>query len=512
MHKIRDINQFQLERQEQFEAAVELNKLINQGQQSMQLIASLKSGKRETIEALAVMRAATSMVYYVTALNRKDMNDQFEEFEAYDKVYHNLKTLLIGKSGVQPTIPNYDPNAEYIMVHDENDYGDNERQKFEKLFMNYANAPNVKFVFDSATPMSLMAVLASHIPPPPYVVTRLSPNYNGLVKIVNRTAISRPFLLVNKGNAMNFSTDFSQVLRDWLSQNQYTRLIVRDTGFSSKHLDKVKDLLRWEQKRLGFSRKANVSLVDKDNSYSWKKDNWEGFELIIVKQTFTRGTETNIQPHLFGYYDPRSDVTAFNTLMQALGRFCCYVSNSHIRLYLSKEGLNYVDAYNYMEAALQTKVPLDVIMQTLHTKFGIKNLSGNTKMSTNTSTSGTWSYTIFNGVPSGSVALLNKTTADKDRIIHAILTGVAAHGQQYNQWINSGFIEIDDLPDMIANFVPNAKYPNLLQEMKMVQQQYSIFSNGKIILQGQQVSAPTTNVNTKNKSVYNKLDQQGLLI
>jgi hypothetical protein len=252
-------------------------------------------------------------------------------------------------------------------------------------------------------------------------------------------------------------------------------------------------------------------LVDKDNSYDWKKDNWDGFELIIVKQTFTRGTETNIQPYLFGYYDPRTDDTAFNTLLQALGRFCCYVINSHIRLYLSKEGLNYVDAYNYMEDALQTKIPLDVIIQSLHTKFDIKNLSGNTKINTNTSAVGTWNYNLYMGTPSGSVATLDYQTIDKGRLIQAIKLGSPADGQWTTKGLTSGFIEIYDLPNLITNHVPVLKYPNLLQDMKKIQQQYSIFGNGKVILQGQQISLPIASINTNNKSVYSKLDQQGLL-
>ena len=47
--------------------------------------------------------------------------------------------------------------------------------------------------------------------------------------------------------------------------------------------------------------------------------------------------------------------------------------------------------------------------------------------------------------------------------------------------------------------------------MKNIQNKYTITSNGKVVFKGLQIAQPVNQMTTKNKSVYNKFDQQGLL-
>jgi hypothetical protein len=509
MNKIMDISSFKKERPPQFDAAMKLDSLIEGGENFILLLGPLKSGKREIIECLATLRSQKSKVLYTTSLNRNDMKDQYEEFEEHNKHTKNLTTILLAHT---KSISNFSNDIQYVAFRDEDDYGDNRKQKWEDFYTKYSSQSNMIWVPTSATPFSLMEVLSrpnhSNIQ---YVVSQVSPSYNDLDKPV-KVVITESALEFHKKNLIGFSPRFTTILTQWLGQNKYPRLIVRESRFDrKKHLVKLDTLLRSLQLRLGMTPKVDCELVDKTNSeiYKWKRNNWNNFELTIVKQTFTRGTETNIQPYLFGYYDHRDDSVAVNTILQPLGRFCGYLPNNHIQLFLSSKAIDMVNANSYMWKELYKGTSLSTILDNLHLQFNLKKLSKNTKQTSHNSNIGTWSYQRVISPPNTPHhSTLHVGTQDKLRIIEAIDQDRHTDGQWHNTPLGTiGYVEIDD----IDNVINSISDPNLATTLKNLQSKYNLPLNGKCYLQGTRIKLPYNNIVRANKSVYNHLSSAGLI-
>lgn len=522
--EVKDISDFLASRKDQFDAASEIDKLINNGDRAIQLIGSLKSGKREIIECLGVLRKTKSVIVYSTSLNRKDMQDQFNEFKAYNEEYDNFHdAIVLSKVNSNNNIIGFDPKKNYIIVLDENDYGDNVNQKFEKFYTKYQQYNNVIFLFVSATPFSLMSVFAQKQIlglNPPCVVSKLSPSYQGLRNLKLFLIKNPAFQYFGKGDNKhvgNFSSDFEKIILSWVKQNVYSKFIVRDNGFQQSDLQKVSTLIRQLQLQNKLTPKVRVVLVDAKNSYPWMKDDNNGFELIIVKSTFTRGTETDIHSKLFGYYDNRGDNTALNTILQALGRFCGYLphrSNNHITLYLSVSSLDIVGAYNYMEDELLKGTSISNIMSDLISVYSIEKFSKNTiggkLQSTYGSSKGTWQYKVVSPQTWQQTANLYTHSAPETvrKIASALLTGQPADGQ-WDSKFNGGVV-LNDI-DQIINSVQNPAFAKKLEEAKL---QFSLPSTGIVYLEGSplpQINTSTATPFIKNNSIFNKFAQNGII-
>lgn len=548
MSNIRDTHWFLTNRNEQYKAAVEIADHIKNKESIVVLYGLLKSGKREVVEILALILKETYEIIYSTSLSRKDMKPQFEEFEQY-----GISTLCLTKRR-EREIKGFDVRKNYIVIFDE-DYGDNEEQQFESFYKKYKGYNNVNWLFTTATPFAILDAL-NYKSTAPIVTSETNMNYMHIhdMNIVEIHSEALMFHKSGKGkneqtNFIGFTQAFKNILDKWLAQDKCTKFIIREQQFQDDMEEKMKEKLReFQLERKINPPKVNFTLVDCENSYKWMKDNWSDFELIIVKQTFTRGTETNIHPYLFGYYDHRTNSSALNTLLQALGRFAGYHTNKNINLYLSKDGINAVEANKFFEKSMKDKVDFSTIKNTLHHTYGIKKFSLNTVASINVNSSGTWSYTrvdesqigdghktncdkgtkdkvrVLKSIVDGTAAdgawisesdiRCEKDSKDKSRVLQAIADGAAAAGVWKKE--TDAWVTIIDIEDIIKECESNSLYPNdstyilknklALEHLSKVEEKYGpLPRTGEIRFKASLVSAPKTEIVTKNTSAYIKL-------
>ena len=511
MLKIRDISSFKSERPEQYNAACELDDKLKKGAKCIMLFGSLKVGKREVIECLSVIRQNTSSVIYAISLNRKDLKDQVDEFNAYNKSgFAKLEILSLGKSNVKPEIENFDNSKHYVIVVDECDYGDNNEQKLNHLYNKYSSITNVQWIFTSATPLSLMAHLSKFNSNIDYVSIKCPPNYCKLSNMTDVNIIESDFYdkSFNKKNVQmgGLSTEFKRVLFSFRNQTDYPKLIVRSTGLDVRKIKKVREMIREYQLSLGLAPIINVTLVDQNNSFEWIKDNWSGHEIIIVKHTFTRGTETNIQPYLFACYDSRCD-SACNTMMQALGRHCGFHNNSHIKLFISESAQNYIDAYSFLEDELQNNSPIDYIIDSLNNDFNIKKFSGNTNSANEKkrSNAGTFNWTINNNPNIANYSRhinVNMAQVTNARYAEAILSGFKTGGNQNS----NGYLVLENIIDSINKCIKNNNY-TCAKSLEKLKQKFNLNDFGKYYFDGIKVAQPVVKNNVETNSIYKNIDQ-----
>ncbi|MGE3320395.1 MAG: hypothetical protein AB7I18_13965, partial [Candidatus Berkiella sp.] len=116
---------------------------------------------------------------------------------------------------------------------------------------------------------------------------------------------------------------------------------------------------------------VDFEIVDQQNSsgFDWMRgDRWStGWRLICVNKTFTRGTETDIQPFVYGYYDPSSSYV--NTLAQRLGRFANYLGVRGIKFYLSAAGYAAINIHKSIKQELLAKTSWATIIEKLNLRL-----------------------------------------------------------------------------------------------------------------------------------------------
>lgn len=348
MNDKKPLDYFKLERPHQFEAAEELleKMFYFDGDQRkirnkyVSLWASLKWGKREVLDIMSPMSPDVHYIYLSPPWT--DLQDQRLELSDYGWHIDSRKGDII---------KNPNPNDIYVIAFDEADWGDGKGQQFANRFDKVKDLPNVILMGISATNFTFVYNLEKFLFQN-CVIGKPYDIYESLGKfptiIIDEKAIDK------EGN---ISRVCEKILREWLRATNNSlkiKFVIRETQFKERLIPKIKALIeQWCFEECG-DRRIEVTLVDQYAKYNWKKQNddaWinSGRQLFIVKQTFTRGTETDIQKFLYGYYDYRGKQTALNTIAQALGRFPNYKGVSDIKLFISEEHQKYLDAYLKIE-------------------------------------------------------------------------------------------------------------------------------------------------------------------
>lgn len=310
----------------------------------------LKWGKREVLDILALMLRGRTKLYYVLSLDRKDMRPQEKELERYGWIlveYNKFDHAEIN-------------GAPCIFAFDECDYGDGKIQNFAKFYNKISDKENIVLIGVSATPFTFVHSLDERFKNAPIVVGEMLSTFVRLKHF--------PYIIVNEEAFScdgTFTHSFANVIEQWAktSNSSKTKFVVRKAQFDKQSVrDNIENQVKYIWHSVHGHAKVSCRFVDMNNTdFKWMKDDdsWEneGNELIIVKQTFARGTETNIHKFLFGYYDYRTDATAANTILQSLGRFPNYSGIKDINMYVSLDHKFVVDVYCEMEEGVASGKP-----------------------------------------------------------------------------------------------------------------------------------------------------------
>lgn len=360
-------NSLRLNRPHQFNAACEIADILfdDSGQSLVvknkfcSLWAPLKWGKREVLDILPLWLAhyGNNLEFIYVRPPRVDLRPQEDEL-----ILHHW--LMDDKE--EPIIKNYNKDKLYVIAFDEADFGDGQNQNFHKRFNEIKHHPNVCLLGVSATNFTFLYSLEKRFLKNS-VIGKSYPNYIGLDNFSYNIVKERPF-----DKKYYFTKSFENEIRKWAKatndpNNKKTKFIVRDTTFNGNTelvLEQLYDIFNEE---CGH-KKISVVLVDQAHKYKWKKNNpdaWvnSGNELFIVKQTFTRGTETDIQPFTYQYYDFRKKTTPLNTIAQALGRFANYSGTKDIILSISEEHYKYVKIYLEIQQELSNGKKLNELLE-----------------------------------------------------------------------------------------------------------------------------------------------------
>jgi len=352
---LKTLQWFMENRRQQYDAALQIVGLATSRNHLQQLInrficlwGPLKWGKREVLDCLALMLKGDIKLYYVLSLNRKDMKEQKAELASYGWNIVEYKSIKIDESDHSP----------YIIAFDECDYGDGNDQCFDKWYTTISDRENIVLMGISATPFTFIYSMDERFQEAPPVIGKVAESFVGLGRF--QVIVKNDGAILPDGT---FTASFKQVVTDWAKTDNTKKMkfIVRQTRLTND--SSVKNNIEQQLGNIWFSERGNkkvsIKIVDMnmDDEKFWKRNNddsWEndGNQLIIVKQTFTRGTETDIHPFLYGYYDCRNESTPANTILQALGRFSNYKGVDDIKIYIGQDHKIWLDAYIDMEGGI----------------------------------------------------------------------------------------------------------------------------------------------------------------
>lgn len=367
-------------RKEQYNAAKKLLIILDNNNRA-QLVGALKIGKRDVIECFSRLIGDADKVMYLTSLNRNDMKVQFTELRTYGidaeciSSKNKTKEEKIRKQIISS-------KGKVYIFFDENDYGDGQDQTFCNFFDSLKDNQNIKWIFVSATPFSLLLNLDNFKMTGDNIsIIQYPKEYNGIGNIKNITVSTDAY----KNNQI--SQELFQCILDFIKQDSKTRMIVRvingfdKYSFLNDFIKKCKDILddnkfneikklisndffkevneknssdhKWKYEENSLIKKPStknfsdnhfndqeIDSIAKDLYFSGLK---ESKRVFFVKQTFSRGTETDWHEYIYAYYDCRG--TNLNTLVQAIGRFAGYKDNSEIKLFVSESGKEALKVY-----------------------------------------------------------------------------------------------------------------------------------------------------------------------
>jgi len=366
---VKTLQWFMENRREQYNAALEIVELARKRNNLQELInrficlwGPLKWGKREVLDCLSLMLRGEVQLYYVLSLNRREMVTQKDELADYGWNIVECKSEC--KRGI---VIDENDHRPYIIAFDECDYGDGSKQCFDEWYDIISNRQNVVLMGVSATPFTFLYNMDKRFEKAPIVIGRTSGLFVSLGRL--QFVVKDETAILPDGT---FTDSFRQVITEWAKTDntQKMKFIVRvKNGVSSSAINHINQQLGdiWNKERGDRSVTSKFVDMNLNDNLFWKKvykdekgeyqdnlDAWksEGNQLIIVKQCFTRGTETNIHPFLYGYYDVRTESTPANTILQANGRLPNYKGIDDIKVYISFEHKTWLDAYLDMEAGI----------------------------------------------------------------------------------------------------------------------------------------------------------------
>lgn len=298
--------------------------------------APVKSGKKDIVEGLASLQGLNTKVFYVTALNRKDVKRQVEELSRY-----TVSTHLVNSDSAVETV-NAAIKAEksrgkrVIVCLDECDYGSGESQKMSGMFKEFLNDRDVTKIYFSATAHETEVSGLRERPDFRLLTFNPPPNYIGAQWFLDEELVfdTDTFFVTNEEDDIVLSEHAKLVIVESMIDNRHIGVVRINGDFMMNDFKRgttKRDLERQLQEVLPSGRPWEIIPVDAIDSHDWEDrktrnmyvNDDEVFYLFILKQTCGRGTDLKGWHHKLAFWhDARSHNGSSrpNTLIQAFGR------------------------------------------------------------------------------------------------------------------------------------------------------------------------------------------------
>lgn len=329
---MKDLNTFRDKFKEQYNFVCE-DLWKNKDIKYLAITAPVKSGKRIIKIIQALFGRPTEKHYYITSLNRKDIEKQKDELMSYGIEVGILKN----KKDIKKQFDNINQSSltcKTIVHIDESDYGTDKKQllgDFHNLIKNlfnvyirYYSATNEEVIFSNGS-MNIKKI--EFIP---------GASYRGAKWYLDNNLVyeAKPFFEKNTFSAQ--AIEAIELLKKSDKKVGIVRLIQKDTF---RNLEKAyKNGLRNQLIKDGIE----IWFIDQRRRFKWEEgcfdngayiDSCKNKIILAICQTCTRSTEIGFHNNIVFLHDYRTDTTNYNTCAQAFLRVAHY-NNSEIENYI----------------------------------------------------------------------------------------------------------------------------------------------------------------------------------
>jgi len=337
--------------------------IIN-GKRFILTVADVKAGKREIVECCMVilnrMFPNKYKAYYLTSLNRKDVQAQKHELEKY-----GIDTYVVNSDSIVAEIKKDIDNAvasgkKVIKFLDECDYGTGTNQKMGPLFHYFIeNSSVIENLISATAEETLFSSIASR---PDFILLKFTPpkEYCGAKYFLANQLIyePKPFFQKDDYNQLTFTAHAVEVMREsYIGERNIGGVRVTGRGITTDLVLAQQARLEDELNRLHpeSSRPFKIKVIDGHRPFEWENEETcigyvKGNKryMFVFNQTCTRGTDLKgWHPALAFWHDSRHcSKCNLNTLLQAILRpshySSCYKDASgnptpqKIRMYVSR--------------------------------------------------------------------------------------------------------------------------------------------------------------------------------
>ena len=391
---------FQTCRPEVYDFCLELIEARDLGITHILVKAQVKSGKKDIVEGTSSFLGPTTKVFYITALNRKDVKKQVEELNLYNVSTHVVNSDAAVKTLIATVNAEKARNMRVIICLDECDYGSGDTQKLSGAFREFLNDTQLTKVYFSATAHE--TEVSSLRERPDFRVMEFHPpaNYIGAEWFLNEELVfdTDTFFVTNEDNDIILSEHAKLVLIDSIDENRHIGVVRINGDFTMKDFKRgttKRNLERQLQGALPSRKPWEIIPVDAVDSHDWEdrktrnmyvNDNEVNY-LFILKQTCGRGTDLKGWHHKLAFWhDARSHNgnSRPNTLIQAFGRPFHYSASyggvpQRIRIYCDMVVME-LAAYDDLESYLGAggKPPSRTVKQRMNRVTDISPMSFST--------------------------------------------------------------------------------------------------------------------------------------
>lgn len=334
------IQEFSTDRNEQFNCASQIVTALDYNTNVL-VSAPVKSGKRQIAEIVALMYAEkgpNNKHYFITALNRKDVETQKKELSEYKLDVTTLAKNKDADEFIKKLGTTSDPNN--IVVHfDESDYGTGFDNVFAPVFK-FCKERKIKLICYSATneeakksDFAKAAELVEMVP---------NSGYKGAKWFLDNNLVKEPEPFFD---GVSITEHGKEVIDWWLTQTNKPIAILRLTG--GEREKGLYNSFKKEGEMFLIEDNIICKFIDGVSKFDWAKDHESLLKaykaqnlrtLLVINQTCTRSTELGFHKHLAFLHDHRPNESHYSTLAQAYLRVAHYDSVGHkIVVYGEKE-------------------------------------------------------------------------------------------------------------------------------------------------------------------------------
>ena len=249
---------------------------IQAGKRHIAIKAPVKSGKREIVEYISARSKQLGMkhsMFYITALNRKDVKSQKEELEKYTINTH----CISGDIQCYDAIEAIELSDYSISCIDECDYGSGKRQKMAPLFNKFIDIVPHVFLYFSATIEETSVSAIKNRPDFHQMEFIPPPTYRGAKWFLDNGLVFPPssFFEKDDGGNISFTEHAFNVIRECVTPDRNV-CVVRVSGgirTSSFHPEVVRnDLQNKLNLRIPGEKPWEIVVGDEKNMIEWENN------------------------------------------------------------------------------------------------------------------------------------------------------------------------------------------------------------------------------------------------